>query len=105
MKPWFALALAVLLSGCAETAADVPPGWLAVIEAEQAKAPAPPAECSTKGDPKWLIPNAGEEPMPDTARRERKNKTAFEELATRRRICADAQLRSAPAPPAVAAKK
>jgi hypothetical protein len=100
------LAIGVMLGGCAGQ--DIPDGWVSLIEAEQAQPPAPPAECSTKGDPKWRIPPKGDETMADTARRERQNKTAFEELQDRRRVCAAGQvakLDSAPAPPSTSAKQ
>jgi len=88
MKPWFTLALAVLLAGCGGKSTELPEGWLSVIEAETPKPPEPPEECQTKGDPKWKRPPQGSEHTADTARREQANKTAFAELEHRRRICA-----------------
>jgi hypothetical protein len=82
------LGAALLLAGCGGKTADIPDSWLSIIENESAAPIAPPAECRTKGDPKWTVPPEGNELMADTARRERKNKDAFGELAARRRVCA-----------------
>lgn len=77
---------AVALAGC--SGKEIPDSWVSLIEAEAATPPAPPAECATARDPRWTEPPEGDEYAADTARRERANKTAFRELAQRRRICA-----------------
>lgn len=88
MNPWFALALTVLLAGCAGNKTEIPADWLAIIEAESPQPPAPPSECMTKGDPKWTIPPDRDELEAETARRDQTNKNAFREMAQRRRVCA-----------------
>ncbi len=87
MKNWLALVLAtLLLAGC--SGKEIPDSWISIIESEAAIAPEPPPECSPKVDPKWRTPPKGAELAADTARREQANKSAFRELAGRRRVCA-----------------
>ncbi|MGE0022129.1 MAG: hypothetical protein AB7S70_00670 [Hyphomicrobium sp.] len=75
----------LLLAGCGK---DISPEWQAIIASEPMAPPTPPGECREKGDPKWTVPPEGDELAADTARREQRNKTAFRELAGRRRVCA-----------------
>lgn len=79
---------ALALAGCTGSVAEVPESWISIIENEAVKPPAPPAECTPSADPKWRVPPETGELASDTARREHANKTAFREMAQRRRICA-----------------
>lgn len=86
---FFIVALGALaLAGCTGSAAEVPESWISIIENEAVKPPAPPAECALAADPKWRVPPETGELAADTARREHANKSAFREMAQRRRICA-----------------
>jgi hypothetical protein len=76
----------LLLAGC--SGKEIPDGWISIIESEAATPAPAPRECSTEGDPKWTIPPDRDELENETARRDRKNKNAFSELAGRRRVCA-----------------
>lgn len=85
MKVWLCLTLAVLLAGC--SGKEIPDSWVSMIESEVAHAPAPPAECTVRADPRWKEAPEGDERADAVARRERANKNAFAELAQSRRIC------------------
>lgn len=86
---WIGLSFCALaLAGCTGSAAEVPTSWLAVIEAEAATPPPPPAECSPKGDPKWIDLPERDVLRDEAARNARANKDRFREIEGRRRICA-----------------
>lgn len=88
MKPLASLSLALLLAGCGGQAAEIPEGWLSIIEAEAAVPPATPAECQTAGDPKWVDPPDRDVLRDEAVRRDRQNKNNFNILRGKRRVCA-----------------
>lgn len=88
MRSFLILPVVLIFAGCSGNGADIPSSWLAVIEAEAAKAPEQPAECAPKSDPKWIEPPERDVLRDEAVRRDRQNKNNFNILRGKRRVCA-----------------